>query len=883
MKFRYLILLLIVPGLCSCDKLNISGSRPGWEDLPDQVWAGPDFWANRLQDWKVENGRLVCVNPGPMRTVHLTTRAISEKRGYISASASVFRNAGNNTNGAASAGLLLGAGRGLDKLSASLVFHSWGESAGIFVGLDIYGNLFVRDFEKENLYLKYNKHNNSEWTEAHLVLKLSPEGNTYNLNVLAVNPFTNFLIDRLELKGLSAERMKGNIALVSHPGYERYDNQTFSFSNLRIRGSKIIRIPDGNIGPVVTSQYTLSKNTLKMTAQLMPVCESANEEVILELKENDNWKPYASSQVRRPSYTARFRFNNWNRPEDTEYRLYYSSGKSTRHNNYLYGIIKHDPVDKEEIRMISLSCIQQITMSPVSSWTSIDGGYFPYDRAILFPHKKLLANLKKQNADVIFFAGDQVYETSSPTSPDYGKNVYLDYLYKWYLWCLTFRDLTTSIPAITIPDDHDVYQSNLWGEGGKATPEGLTGFEATDEGGYMMPAEFVNMVQETQTGHLPDPYDPLPADQGISVYFTECNVGGLSLAILEDRKFKSAPKNLFPDAQIENGWPRNRNWNARYYSNIPNAVLLGERQLSFLDQWSKDWTSGTWMKAVLSQTPFTNLSTIPRDSLDDDVMPLMEIPDSGLYIEGDRLATDFDSNGWPQQERNKAINLFRKAFAIHVSGDQYLGSTVQYGIENFRDANFAIVSPATGNIWPKHWFPPNAGYNRKEDWPKNYGDFEDGFGNKITVFAVSNPHKSIIAPVTHSELSPGYSVIKFNRHTRDIELANWSYYADPDTDSPFPNWPVTIGQADNYGRAAAGWLPELRIEGMDNPVIRIIREFTGELIYSLRINGNYFQPKIFEMGFYRIEVGEPDEDHWQTFERIWPTEFKEREPLIVNF
>ena len=883
MKFRHLILLISTLILCSCDSINVTDYRFGWKDLPDQVWAGPDFWANRLQDWKVENGKLVCTGPGPMRTIHMTTRSVSDRRGYISTSVSVFSNPGNNNSKTASAGILIGAGRDLDKLSASLVFHSWGESAGIYIGLDIYGNLFVRDFEKENLFLKYNRNNNTKWTEAQLIMKLSPERNTYNLNVLAVDPFTNFLIDRLELKGLSAERMKGNIALVSHPGDDLSDSQTFSFSDFKIRGSKILKIPDGNIGPVITSQYTLSKNVLKMTAQLMPVGAIDDEEVILELRENNSWKLYASSQVRRPSYIARFRFDGWNRPEDTDYRIYYNSANKKRNINYLYGTIKHDPVEKEEIRMISLSCIQQITGSAKSNWTSIDGGYFPYDRAILFPHRKLTENLMKQNADVLFFAGDQVYETRSPSAPDYEGNVFLDYLYKWYLWCLTYRDLTTRIPAITIPDDHDVYQGNLWGEGGKATPEGLTGYAAQDEGGYRMPADFVNMVQETQTGHLPDPLDPPPAEQGISVYFTECNIGGISLAILEDRKFKSAPKNLFPDAQIVNGWPHNVYWNARYSGNIPQAVLLGERQLSFLEHWSQDWSTGTWMKAVLSQTLFANLATIPRDSLDDGAVPLMEIPDSGAYVEGDRLATDFDSDGWPQQERNKAINLFRKAFALHIAGDQHLGSTVQYGLENFRDANFAIISPATGNIWPRHWFPPNAGYNRRDEWPKNLGDFEDGFGNKITVFAVANPYNSSIKPVTHSELSPGYSVIKFNRYTREISLANWSYYADPDTESPFPFWPVTIRQEDNYGRSATGWLPELRIEGMNNPVIRIVREYTGELIYSLRINGNYFQPKIFETGFYRIEVGEPDEDRWQIFERIWPTEFKEREPIFVKF
>ncbi len=115
---------------------------------------------------------------------------------------------------------------------------------------------------------------------------------------------------------------------------------------------------------------------------------------------------------------------------------------------------------------------------------------------------------------------------------------------------------------------------------------------------------FVNMVQKTQTSHLPDPYDPTPAEQGISVYYTECNIGGISFAIIEDRKFKSAPAALLPNADIVNGWPQNQSWNDEWNSRITGASLLGGRQMNFLEAWSNDWSGGTSMKAVLSQTLF---------------------------------------------------------------------------------------------------------------------------------------------------------------------------------------------------------------------------------------------------------------------------------------
>ena len=89
---------------------------------------------------------------------------------------------------------------------------------------------------------------------------------------------------------------------------------------------------------------------------------------------------------------------------------------------------------------------------------------------------------------MLFFSGDQVYEgdlTGGVWRPL--DKALLDYLDKWYRWCWAFGDLARDIPCICIPDDHDVYHGNLWGDGGHATDD-------FGKGGYYMPAEFVKMV-----------------------------------------------------------------------------------------------------------------------------------------------------------------------------------------------------------------------------------------------------------------------------------------------------------------------------------------------------------------------------------------------------
>ncbi len=877
-----LFLLFILLYLTSCSNNHRLKYSSEWSYSPDCTWAGPSLWANRLQDWKVEDGRLVCINAKPMRTVHLTTRRAIAGKGNINSSVYITMNRGDSFNSDAAAGLLIGAGKDMDYRAASLIHHSYGSQGGLFAGLDANGNLFIRDFEKENDYLAYNEENDLPWKQAYIIFNIRPVDDAYSIRMTAVNPGTNQIIDRLEVKNIPEERILGNLALVSHSGYSNDPSTGFSFGKWQVSGSKLSNNKDQTIGPVMGLQYTLSRSKLKIKIQMAPLSEDDNRTLMLDIPENDTWKKLAETEIKKGSYIALFIIDNWNKTTDVPFRVRYTLSRKSKHEYTENGIIKHDPQDKNEITVLSLSCIEQPLRFTENNSRAIDGGSYSWDYGIMYPHRQLIDNLKQFDADLLYFAGDHVYEGGSPTVANTGSLANLDYLYRWYLWCQAYNELTSVIPSVSIPDYHDVYHGNIRGAGGKPVTAGLKGAAAQDADGYKMSPEFVNMVQETQTAHLPDPYDPVSAGQGINVYFTECNIGGVSFAILEDRKFKPAPGALFPEANIVNGWPLNPDWNARRMS-VVDTSLLGARQMRFLASWAADWSGPSWMKAVLSQTPFANLATVPAGALTDDIVQSMEVPDSAITLNTDRIAYDFDSNGWPQSGRNKAIEQFRKAFATHITGDQHLASTMQYGINDFRDAGYVIVSPATGCIWTRRWHPPVEGRNRKEGWPPNLGDFEDGFGNKITVYAVANPHKSEVEPVHHNEPGTGYSVIKFYRDSRDIQLENRPYYAGPDNGKPFPFWPVRFNQLDNYGRKAVAWLPEVVCTGLNDPVIRIYRERTGEMIYALRIKGNSFQPKVFSFGNYKIEIGEPDSGTWQIIEGVNATSFRERKALDVSF
>src|SRR5436853_5951678 len=50
-----------------------------WPRKPDQIWLGPEYWANRLQDWRLREGRIECFQSGGDRNVYLLTHELSSR------------------------------------------------------------------------------------------------------------------------------------------------------------------------------------------------------------------------------------------------------------------------------------------------------------------------------------------------------------------------------------------------------------------------------------------------------------------------------------------------------------------------------------------------------------------------------------------------------------------------------------------------------------------------------------------------------------------------------------------------------------------------------------------------------------------------------------
>jgi hypothetical protein len=619
---------------------------------------------------------------------------------------------------------------------------------------------------------------------------------------------------------------------INKRGAERRGNVRFWFRNWTVSGSRIRVQEDRAWGPILFAMHTLSRGVMKLTAQMAPVGKSP-EPVRLQVRRAATWRTVATSPIDPLSRTATFRVSKWLAAVDTPYRVAYKMGR----DYYFEGSIPKDPIDKPKIVVAGLSC-------------NNDFG---------FPHSDVVRGVRRFQPDLALFVGDQIYERCA----GYGiqrlplETAALDYLRKWYLFGWEFRDILRDTPSVCLPDDHDVYHGNVWGAGGRHA-EGV-GQAGQDSGGYIEPAAWVNMMQRTQTSHLPDPFDPTPVEQGIGVYYTELLRGGVSFALLEDRKWKSAPKQFLPNAKIVNGWAQNPGFNPARDGDAPGAQLLGDRQQKFLDHWGADWSGGAWMKAVVSQTLFANVATLPPPANDDSVTGKLPILRPGEYAEAEVHTADHDSNGWPQLQRNRALRAFRRCFAVHITGDQHLGSTIQYGIDNWNDAAWAICTPAVSNIFPRRWYPPQPGRNPLPHSPRNTGEFLDGFGNKMTVHTVFNPQQLDANPNPLLDRSPGYGIIEFDRATRKITLAVWPRREGA---NPAAGWPIVIDQIDN-GFPHEGYILDPIQTPRAGLCVQVIRE-GGEIIYTLRLSGTSFTPRVYEEGLYTIRIFDPDGKYQQT-------------------
>lgn len=800
MKNRLLFLLVIFAFSCNTDKNSFTAD---FDNTNDRVWVGKDFWSVPLEDWKVEDGKLHCIGTVPESRVNLLTHLLGEADGDFRVSAKIMLVEKGDVPG--TAGLLIGMYDKEDPdVRAACYF-----GGGIKAGVSLNGFAFINGKKAE-------LPNGFDLGE----FRISVEGNNNSLKLIVNDKAGNKSEISTEIKGI-----KGLVALANNLKFdenEKPGKSKFIFDDFKLSGSKVIEKPENSFGPILWTMYTLSKGTVKLMALLPPIGNDDNQNVSLEVKDGADWNTVAVEPIEPDSRTAIFKIEDWDSSKDFDYRVsYIETGKDGSETPAYYsGTIRKDPVDRP-LKVGGLTC------------------QFHFG----FPYTPLVENLSKLDPDLLYFSGDQIYEGNG----GYGIKrepadvAILNYLGKYYMFGWAFGDLLRDRSTICTPDDHDVFHGNLWGESGIAKPGGAG---SSDTRGFMEPVRMVNAVNRTQCGQLPDPYDPTPIEQGMSVWYTGLTYGRISFAIVSDRIFKTGPEAV-------------SDWEGRHdhltaprkdlsFLDKPGVKMLGDRQLKFLNDWKMDW-EGADMKVLLSQTIFANVATHHGDLSN--------------YLYG-----DLDSGGWPKVGRDKAIKIMRQVGAFQICGDQHLPSLVQYGIQNYRDANWVYCTPAIAVMYLRWFLPDEVGYPVKDRPAHGYpntGKYTDAFGNKNYVYAVGNPGKNTVdknSRYNHAQIrASGFGFVTFDQKERTIDIDAWRFKADVENPNPvrdeFPGWPFRINQYDNFGEGANNYLPIVEVN-KPNQVIEVRKTSTNDLIRIFRMKGSSMQVGLHHPGTFTIKVND---------------------------
>lgn len=728
-----------------------------WDRTRDRVFPGGDFWSNPMEDWRISKGWAECLVSSGNRSMHSLTHQIGSAEGSFTLSVRLAKPEGLSKDGGA--GFRIGVRSDINEVKSNC-FATGGLNAGIA------GDHLVLGRESSPLAIPF------AGGECVLVLSGSPgEGPRYHLELTATTPDGG----KLGSVKLAAQKefVTGNIALVSQfqsPPKGRKEEASWRFTDWRADGDALAVNPEQRFGPILWTMYSLSDSrsdegfVMKLSALTGPLGVSDGEKIELLVEKDGRWQSLGESTLDTDAWIATFRVPNWNEKTETPYKVVHREKLTdgSEVTDEWSGKIKANP-EGRPLRIGALTCQNDYA----------------------FPYAPVAENLVKLDPDLLYFSGDQLYENHggfgiirNPAEP-----AILNYLRKFYQHGWAFRDAMCNAPTLCIPDDHDVFQGNYWGEGGAPMKDPDGG--ASSKGGYIQPVTMVNVVHKTNTAHHPDLYDPTVIKQEMSVYYGDMVYGGVGFAILGDRQWKSGPEHVDTGGGRADHVP-DKDFDTAALDK-PGLVLLGERQERFLQAWGEDWRGHT-MKVLLSQTLFANTATHHGD------------------YDG-YLKADLDSGGWPQTPRNRAVEILRNSMALHINGDQHLATLTQYGVDEQRDSNWSYCTPAIAVGYPRWWRPDELGMpheNRPAHGLPNTGEYLDGFGNKVYVYAVGNPEVGT-APNRYDKAhqkGSGFGIVTVDKEAKTYHLEAFRFLVDATDGKPdnqFPGWPLTIHQTENRG------------------------------------------------------------------------------------
>lgn len=760
-------------------------------DGATRIWLGPQYWANRLQDWRWHEGRIECVSRDPnlrLMVATRTTEQIIHKAGGFVAEAQVGFTTGDAGDGFG--GFLIGIGGGnLDWVAQGNVFGIGGKGGGIGCVLRPDGRVAMLDNRTENerepkalpveVLLEPQAGSVLPQTGARLRLEVSADKEgSYEL-LLSAYAQDDRLLSSVRLKRpLSSDGILGGFGLLADRGTAARQPTLPWFEDLQLSGKMVEVHPERLSGPVAGFQYTLGTHGLKLLAQMMPMGETAHDKPVdittLRLDYRlkgvaGRWTSGPKAAIRVPSQTALFEIPAWDRFRAYELRLVplQADQREVAARYFYQGSTLAEPRAATPLKMINFHCPRMVGAG-VGALYEARPAERPFERFtsnnLILPARAAQERIEfEHKPHLLLFTGDQIYE-HIPSQAEFkqGSPRSEDYLYKWLIFMRTFGHLTRKIPAITIPDDHDMYLPNIWGWEGKP-PRGKRGEPGYKlDHGWQYSAEFYNLIVDTQTGHLPATAHPVgKLDSGLKTYYTRLHYGGTSFAVIEARTFKTPP---YPD----------------FVKNPETAEQLGSEQEAFIHEWGASLKPEI-PRFIITQTAFVNPMTDKKGNISDDT---------------------HDSNAWPKPARDRAIAAMKGAGAFIMAGDIHNSVFTKMGVDGSEDGPYQFIPCAFAQFFQRWWEPrqPGGGW-QTGDLPYT-GIFKDGEGNPFRMIAAINAKipfaktgdfimgRFIIDP---NLTQAGYGIVEVDYASRSLLIEHWDRDADArDVPEQFNGWPVRV-------------------------------------------------------------------------------------------
>jgi len=596
-------------------------------------WISEYFWANRLEDWQLSNGRIECINAKlPLRTVHLLPYSISTDSGSVHLEVEIGTISDNDSLKITDfAGIMLGAGDANDDFRKRALIHGvHTQSSGIIAAISGNGKILFLDganhgellnlaAAEEISVLKYSKEG------LFLQIDIKPEGDGYSILLSIIDKKSGSTLSYGKIMGIDRKKIQGNIALVANGGRDIND-ASFWFQNLTIKGNKLSYKPQETISPIVGTLFTNFDSELNLIAQFMPLARQDSKEVTLEVTQysKEQWQTLAKAKIDTFSFSAKFKVKLPNPELIYQYRVVYNAkGEDEPKLFYYNGII---PKNVEKQNLVKLALFNNTFFSD-KQLTSPNFDFTQNN--LLFPNKLLTSDIKKQKPDLCVFFGGQVTEkTFEVASYSSFYELKINYLYKWYLWFWQFGELTAKYPSILLPNNTDYFSSHLETNKKEALSQRLKDKKDAQD--------FLKLVYTTQCYS-----NTFASTEDFDLKNTSFKFGNINFAFLANNLVDTAQSQLNP----------------LLVDTLPNPYE------NFLKYWTADWQHSE-IKAILTHFPivaFDSLNSVAH-----------------------RIAA----------QENPLIKLAQQNMASLISPSNNQSNLIKHGIKSFGDASYNYFVPS---------------------------------------------------------------------------------------------------------------------------------------------------------------------------------------------